>query len=164
MKKIVYGLILFLLAGFLSGCMGGLGLKNHTVKQENQIDLIKGSRNIQGIWEAEDLSLSYICSFKTNGLQINGKITLSTKLTHFTTMDHLRVWIHFVDSDGRIIGKRLVYTAAHRKWIDRLNLDVNRWMTVPQGSVALAFSYSGEVSDGLGGNGDRISWDFFKRP
>jgi hypothetical protein len=164
MKKIVYGLILILLAGFLSGCMVGPGLKNHTVKQENQIDLIKGSRNIQGIWEAEDLSLSYIGSFKSNGLQVNGKITLATKLTHFTTMDHLRVWIHFVDSDGRIIGKRLVYTAVHRGWIDRLNLDVNRWMPVPQGSVALAFSYSGEVSDGLGGNGDRISWDFFKMP
>jgi len=120
MKKIVYGLILILLAGFLSGCISGLGLKNHTVKQENQINLIKGSPSIQGIWETEDLSLSYIGSFKTNGLQVNGKITLATKLTHYTTIDHLRVWTHFVDSDGRVIGKKLIYTAGHRKWPQKI--------------------------------------------
>ena len=164
MKKLYYGLILILVAGFLSGCMIGFsGLTHHTVRQESQIDLVKGSQGVQGVWETEDLSLSYTSLFEKNRLQINGKIILASKLNHFTIMDHLRVWIHFVDSNGKIIGTGLVYTAPHRKWLDLLTLDVNRSLPVPKGSVALAFSYSGEVSDGLG-EGDRISWDFFKMP
>lgn len=165
MKTSYYGMALILLAGVLSGCMAGFsGSNSHTVRQANPIDLVKDPPGVQALWKTEDLSLSYTRSFEKNRLQINGKIILADKLTHFTTMDHLQVWIHFVDSDSRIIGTRILYTAPRRRWLDLLNLDVHRSMPVPRASVALAFSYSGEVSDGLGDNGDRISWNFFSPP
>lgn len=168
MKHSSYIPAMIMVMVLVSGCMGSLaGYRNYTVKEANRIDLAEENREVRGIWSTGDLSLSYEYLLGENTLKIRGRLTLASKLTHFTVMDHLRFRVHFVDSGGMITGSRVVYASPYREWIPRLTLSFSRLLPVPSGSVALAFSYSGKVGEGGGEEGlmrGATDWEFWRSP
>jgi len=151
--------------GLLSSCIGSItGVKNHMVREENRIYLDHGNQKINFIWSTEDLSLSYKYLISENTINIDGKITLASKITNFGVMEELRLWINFVDAAGRIMDRKIIYASPYRKWIPMLGLSFNAALPVPRESVALTFSYSGKVIDGVSNDDGGISWAFWKRP
>ena len=151
--------------GLLSSCIGSItGLKNHMVKEENRIYLDHGNQKVSSIWSTEDLSLSYKYLISEKTIEMDGKITLAGKITNFGVMEELRLWVNFLDSTGRVIDSKTVYTSPYRKWIPMLVLSFNGSLEVPKESVAIAFSYSGKVIDGVSSDDGGISWEFWKRP
>jgi len=79
-------------------------------------------------------------------------------------MEEFRLWVNFVDGAGRIMDRKIIYASPYRKWIPMLGLSFNAALPVPRESVALAFSYSGKVIDGINNDDGGISWEFWKIP
>ena len=153
--------ILILIVSLLAGCTGIMtGTGKQEVKQENRIELVRGPE-IKGVWRGKDLTVSYRYSLIEQTLAISGTINLSQNLNNYSVMDRLHLYLHFVDADGMTAGQNLVYNAPHRKGISMLNLNFNRLITVPPGVAAMAFTYAGLVSDGMGSDDGAISWNFW---
>lgn len=164
MKRSLYLsiIVIAMVVGLFSSCMGTMPrAREKRVKQANQIDLVKANHEVHGVWNSNDLSLSYHYLVSDQTLKINADITLATKLTHFSVMDRLRIWLHFVNSEGRVLESRVIYTSPYRKSISMLNLGFRRSFPMPPNSVAMAFTYAGKVSEGSRDKDGGISWDFW---
>ncbi len=162
MKPTSY-LPIFIILGtaLLAGCAGTItGSRQHPVRQANQIKL-ETNREVTDFWTGRDLTLSYRYHLTGQTLRISGTITLAKYLTHYTVMDHLRLHLCFVDAGGKTISRTSVYAAPFRWGLSMVNLNFSRLITVPPGAEALAFTYDGKVSDGVGNDDGGISWDFW---
>jgi hypothetical protein len=154
-------IFIILVTALLSGCAGTMtGSRQHPVGPDNQIQLER-DREVTDFWTGRDLTLSYQYHLTGQTLRISGTIILAKHLTHYTVMDHLRLHLYFVDAGGRTMSQVPVYTAPFRRWIPLLNLNFNRMITLPPGAEALAFTYDGKVSDGVGNDDGGISWNFW---
>lgn len=152
---------LLAIACLLASCAGIMtGRGKQEVRQENRIELLNKSE-VKGIWSGKDLTVSYLYSLSEKTLKISGTITLSRHLNNYSAMDRLHLYLHFVDADGMTAGQSLVYSAPHRRGISMLDLNFNRSITVPPGVEAIALTYSGMVSDGMGSDDGAISWNFW---
>ncbi|MDP2862961.1 MAG: hypothetical protein Q8N95_09235 [Desulfobacterales bacterium] len=147
----------------LHGCMGGMaGWKGHNVRKDNRIPLEDAAGKTSGVWKTGDLSLRYDCLIKGNRIQLDGETTLTEKLTHFTTLDHLSIMVQFLDREGTVLGHEILYISSYRAWIPMINLSFSRSFVLPSETASMSFSYSGKVSDGSGDDG--IDWDFWSTP
>jgi hypothetical protein len=156
----------FLIAAFcivsLSGCVSGMaGWKGHIVKKENRIKLDKIAGNAGGVWETGDLSIKYEYQVKGEKIELEGKISLADKITHFSNLDYLSVMVQFIDAEGRVMDHKTVYS-SYRSWFPFIMLSFSRSFVVPTGTDYMSFSYSGRVSDGIGDDG--IDWSFWSTP
>jgi hypothetical protein len=154
-------MIVILITSLLASCAGimtGRGKKE--VKQKNRIELVRESE-VKGVWSGKDLTVSFRYSLTEQTMKINGTITLTKHLNNYSAMDRLHLYLHFVDAEGMTAGQSLVYSAPHRRGISMLDLNFNRLITVPPGVEAIAFTYAGEVSDGMGSDNGAISWTFW---
>lgn len=156
-----YLMIAILIASLFGGCAGIMtGKGKQEVKQENRIELVRESE-VKGVWSSKDLTVSFRYSLTEQTIKINGTITLTKHLNNYSTMDRLHLYLHFVDGEGMAAGQSLVYSAPHRRGISMLDLSLNRLITVPPGVEAMAFTYAGQVSDGMGSDDGAISWNFW---
>jgi hypothetical protein len=131
------------------------------VRQENQIELLRGSE-VKGIWSGKDLTVSYRYILNEQTLEITGTISLSRHLNNYSKMDRLHLYLHFVDAENLTAGQSLLYSAPHRRAISMLDLNFSLSITVPPGVEAMAFTYAGQTSDGMGSDdGGPISWNFW---
>jgi len=162
MKLPLYYLIFFTLtASLFTGCAGIMtGTGKQEVKQENRIELVRAPE-VKGVWSGNDLTVSYLYSLTEQTMKINGTITLTKHLNNYSVIDRLHLYLHFVDAGGMTTGQSLVYIAPYRKGISMLNLNFSRLITVPPGAEAMAFTYAGQVSDGIGSEDGAISWNFW---
>lgn len=148
---------------FLSGCMGGLIVwKGHIVREDNRITLAETAGKHHTVWNTDDLSLRYNYLLKEDRIQLDGEITLESKLTNFTVLDNFSFMAESVDSKGMVLGQETLYTSPHRDSISTARLSFSRSFALPEGTVYMAFSYSGTVNDG--GGDDAITWDFWRSP
>jgi len=147
----------------LYGCMGGMaGWKGHIVRKDNRIPLEETAGKIRGVWKTGDLSLRYDYLIKEDRIQLDGETTLTEKLTHFTTLDHLSIMVQFLDREGMVLGHEILCISSYRAWLPMINLSFSRSFVLPSGTASMSFSYSGKVSDGNGDDG--IDWDFWSTP
>lgn len=154
-------IIIILIACLITGCAGIItGTNKREVKQENQIELVRGPQ-VNGAWRGKDLTISYQYSLTEQTLKISGTIILADHLNNYSTMDRLRIYLHLVDGEGMAVGQNFVYNAPHRKGLSMIDLNFNRLITIPPGVEAMAFTYSGQVCDGMGSDDGGISWSFW---
>ena len=161
--KIKYTVISVFFIIILHGCLGGMaGWKGHNVRKENRIHLEETAGKDAGVWKTGDLSIRYDYLIRKDGIQINGEIILTDKLTHFTTLDHLSVMVQFLDREGIVLGHEILYISSSRAWIQMIRMSFSRSFYMPSGTDSISFSYSGKVSDGSGE--DAIDWNFWNTP
>jgi len=143
--------------------MGGMaGWKGHNVRKDNRIPLEETAGKTSGVWKTGDLTLKYDYLIKGNRIQLDGETTLTEKLTHFTTLDHLSIMVQFLDREGMVLGHEILYISSYKAWIPMINLSFSRSFVLPSETASMSFSYSGKVSDGSGDDG--IDWDFWSTP
>ncbi|RPJ15611.1 MAG: hypothetical protein EHM30_08385 [Desulfobacteraceae bacterium] len=147
---------------FLNGCVSGMaGWKGHIVKKENRIKIDKVSGKAGGVWETGDLSIKYEYVVKGDRIELEGKIFLADKITHFSTLDYLSVMVQFLDGEGGVAGHETLYTSS-KSWFPVIRLSFSRSFVLPSKTDSISFSYSGKVSDGNGDDG--IDWSFWFNP
>ena len=163
------GLFLFVMYSALVGCQTTFNkYLGKTVPEPNRIPISEG-KPPPSVWQAKDLVFQYTCLRESDKLSLSGELTLDESYEQFEILNYLSLWVHFLDSEGKILDSKLAlnmassiaYTGQRKKYAVKSSLDL------PINATALTFSYSGSVSqaDELErGGGGGTNWRFFKSP
>ena len=156
----------------LSAACAGLSVLSpgSWVEEKDRIPVLDGGPH-KGSWQTRDLTINYEYQETGQSLQMSGVIDLADYITNgFSTLDYLRLHIHFLDADGTVMDTQSVKTFGYRRYMDLLGkMTFNNRFNWVENTVSVAFSYSGKASSG-GGSGiaddtnGRIDWDFWKVP
>lgn len=175
----------------LWACAGG-GI-NHNVgrltKPESRVAVESGGPH-EAQWQTLDVAIIFDYQWKTlmatdrkagdtlpprwepDRFDMTGRIELQKRVKEFTVLDYLRVRVHFLDAEGVILSTHHLWSAGYRGNMHYgfVNFNFSKQYPIPAGAEMIAFSYTGQASDGggrgysRGGGGDRIDWDFWWRP
>jgi hypothetical protein len=134
-----------------------------TVQETNRIS-ISESKPQPSVWQAKDLSFQNTCLRESDKLSIIGQLALNASYEQFEILNYLFLWVHFLDSEGKILDSKvawsaaltIAYTGEKKKWSVRSSLDL------PLNATAVTFSYMGSVSQS--GEGGGTNWSFYKSP
>jgi hypothetical protein len=159
----------FLLIILLVACAGKVfTYKGSWVAEDDRISLQAGGPH-KGNWQTRDVAIEYAYQQEIQNLQISGVVNLGNYLTSgFRTLDYLTLDIFALDADGIVLDSELVRTFGYRRDMGIFGkMSFNKQMELPTDTAAVAFGYSGRVTEGGGGirdtrKGDRIDWDFWK--
>ena len=163
---------LLLLTYVLWACAGA-GAKRFAGRQtkpESRVAVERGGPH-QAQWQTGDLTVKFDYQWEADRFDIAGAVVLSPKLQHFTTLDSLRIRLHFADAEGVILATHNVYNAGYRNSMhyDFVNFNFAKQYPPPGGTEMIGFSYTGEASD-TGGDGyarragGRGEWSFWWTP
>jgi len=144
------------------------------VEENDRITLQDGGPH-KGSWQTRDLSIDYEYREAAKNLEVTGEIKLADYIPKgFSTLDYLRIHIHFLSSNGVVLETKSVKFVGYMRYLDYLGkMSFNSQSDLPEGTIAFAFSYSGRASQGGGGGGSfvgensgsgQIAWDFWKVP
>ncbi|MGD2186530.1 MAG: hypothetical protein PVI71_10400 [Desulfobacterales bacterium] len=140
------------------------------VEQTDRIAVQDGGPH-KGSWQTRDLTINYEYQQALNNLQVSAIIELADYIPKgFTTLEHLTLYIHFLEANGTVLATQSVRNFGYRRQLDLLpQMRFNNQFDLAENTVAFAFSYNGSVSRGSGTpgperSGGRIDWDFWKVP
>ena len=164
------GFLWIVLFGALTGCQTTFNkYLGKTVPEPNRIPLSEGKPQ-SSLWQTKDLFFQYTCLQEFDKMSLSGELQLDESYEQFETLNYLHLWVHFLDSEAKILDSKLVwsiiskiaFTGQKKKWPVKSTLDL------PLNTTAVSFSYSGSVTQSGGGiwGGDRDStnWSFYKSP
>lgn len=112
------------------------GCSNMPVKEDMRIPLVKDVRQ-SGTYQDFDYVIDYRYVFKQQNLQQPGEIDLTFELRRRRAHYSLTVWVNFLDSEGAVLGKTVIYSLANRK---RISQTLEGPLESPPGTVAIAFT------------------------
>ena len=165
------GLLGFVLFSLLTGCQTMFNRYiGKTVPDPNRISIPEGKPQ-SGVWQTKDLSFQYTCLRKSGKLSLTGELALNESYEQFEILNYLYLWVHFLDSQGKIIDSKLAlsltstvaYTGEKKQWSVKTSFEL------PVNATAVAFGYMGRVSQGgdevpEDGGGGGSNWNFYKSP
>lgn len=166
-------IITLVLIAFLLGACAGSGVNRFSGRQtkpESRVPIENGGPHA-AYWQTRDLTLNFDYQWEADAFDIKGSVQLSKMIAHFTTIDHLRIRIHFLDNEGVILATYNVWNAGNRVSLHYhfVNFNFDKQYAPPAGTQIIGFSYSGEASD-TGGDGfarragGRGEWSFWWQP
>ena len=162
----VAGLFLFVMFSTLVGCQTTFNkYLGKQVPEPSRILLSEGKPH-SSLWQTKDLVFQYTCLQESNKLSLSGELTLDELYEQFETLDYLNLWVHFLDSEGKILESKLAWSAASlvvwpgekKKWSVKSSLDL------PSNATAVTFSYMGSVTQADRGRGGDTNLSLFKSP
>jgi len=160
----------FVLIVLLFACGGKLlNYRGSWVEEQDRISL-QASGPHKGNWQTRDLSIEYEYQKEAQNLLISGVVNLADYLKIMGTLDHLTLEIQLLEANGIVQDTKGIRTFGSRRSIDSFGkMSFNSRLDLSEDVVAMAFSYSGKVTQGSGGapvnpSGDKAEWDFWKVP
>ena len=167
-------LLVGLLLNLFFACAGVNPLSPGAWVEENNRIAIKDGGPYKGSWQTRDLTVNYEYREAAKNLEVSGTIKLADYIPMgFSTLDYLRIYIHFLTSDGIVLETKNLQYFGYFRYIDYIEkMSFKSRFDLPENTAAFAFSYSGRASQGGGGpigynsdNGSgQIAWDFWKVP
>ena len=110
------------------------------VKPDRRFELMQGELH-QGELRSNNLNFTYQYDYKGNYLSLNGEIDFfSQRVRRF------QMTVHFVDIEGMILDS---YAVTITKSSQRGKMYVSFSNQVPLATRSMAFSYRGEIRDGM---------------
>jgi hypothetical protein len=160
----------FVLITLLLACGGKLlNYRGSWVEEKDRISLLAGGSH-KGNWQTRDLSIEYEYQQEAQSLVISGVVNLADYLKIMGTLDHLTLEIQLLETNGIVQDTEGIRTFGSRRSIDSFGkMSFNRRLDLSEDTVAMAFSYSGKITQGGGGaikssSGEKAEWDFWKVP
>lgn len=177
MKNVIpkpYAIVFLKLLGIalisaMAGCQTTNRYIGKTVPDPNRISL-QQEKSQPSVWESKDLTFEYTWDRKSSQVSLNGEITLDRSYDQFETLNYLDLWVHFLDTEGKILESKLAWSVVSviSFMAEKKRLHVNSRLDLPENATAMTFSYRGSVSEGgglvNGGGGDGTNWSFYKSP
>ena len=165
-------ILIALLVCFLWGCAdaGTQRFTGRQTKPASRVAVDSGGPH-QAHWQTRDLTLNFEYQWEANSFDIAGTVDLASKIQNFTTIEHLRIRIHFLDAEGVILTTYNVWNAGNRESMHYhfVNFKFNKDYPPPPDTAMIGFSYTGEASDAGGDglarrSGGRGDWSFWWQP
>jgi hypothetical protein len=152
---------------FLTACQAAsLSYVGTLARPGNRLELEEGPER-RGTWQTPDLVVNYQYRQAGQSLELTAEVNLTGHLRRgYTSASNVYLGVHFLNAENRVIASRNFslsgFRAPIRKW------RITRRLEVPAEANAIAFSYTGRVSEGGGFTTDEggggTSWDFWQRP
>jgi hypothetical protein len=114
------------------------------VREVDRVPLAEGEWTY-GVWTGRDLVVDYRYLRNGSDLDLYGRVDLAGHITHnFENIDHVHVQAYFLDGAGNIIGSRGAMSSGWRsRLVGGYSIPFHTTMTLPPGTAALGFSYTG---------------------
>ena len=168
-------LTLFVLINLCIACAGSNPLSPGAwVAEEDRIQLIDGGPH-KGTWKTRDLSVHYEYQEAAPSFQVKGVVELANYIPMgYDSLEYFHLYIHFLEDNGTVLATQRIKSSGyyHSFRLRGEEVTFNGRFDLTQGTVALAFSYSGRAVSG-GGPGPsnsnssregRTDWEFWKVP
>lgn len=98
---------------------------------------------IRGDFKYESLQLNY--KYQLTG----GNLALSGKITYRDTFDSLDVRVLLLDSTGKVLQRKLIYSSGYRTGVTRVtNSPFQKTFAVPVNCTSITFTSSGQARSG----------------
>jgi hypothetical protein len=159
-------LTLILGSSMLLGCQSlNVGPVGHIVPQDKWI-LLSQAGNQSGKWQTRDLVLEYEYDRDHTHLYITGVIHFATPIRNqWELIQYFHLDAIPVDAQGTVQGMIALTTAGEINLLYDGPIDFNKTLTLPENTVAIAFSYTGRGSGGGsyfdGGYGDFWEYPYY---
>ena len=120
----------------------GCSVVGQTVPVERRIQLVSGEIQ-KGVWKAQGLTVTYGYRITQKDLNLPGSIDIAGGLKYdFGSTDSLDVWINFLDEEGKILNRRILYSSGYKTSSygskDRL---FNEKLETPPKTAGISFSH-----------------------
>lgn len=150
-KMHVHKLYIVLLSSLvLIGCKSD-NYVGKIVPQQNRIALQRGGPH-PGIWSGNHMTFRY-GYFKTpSQIEFSGKLNL-VHIPASVDIARIGFWVHFLDSEGRIIRDRTVFS-SDAFWVGGKYIQKN--LNPPTGTKGMTFSYQVSVGSGHGDDSENF--------
>ena len=123
---------LFFLLLVLIPCQSSLARSKKPVSPENRIAIVDVNQN-SGSWDSSDVILTY--QYDT----LSGSIRLNVRGKAKQKYDELKVWVLFVDAEGMVLDKKLVYGSGYRTGQRSRGFSAEKTYTLPPKTTSMAF-------------------------
>lgn len=149
----------------LSGCAGLLkGYEGTVARPDNRIPLADLSDKA-AVWQRKDVALHYTAAVNTGELHISGSVERLNAIKHFPAVNHFRIYIHFLTTDGVILDSKLLWSAGPGTDSTLMRWTFDRTYPLPAGAAAFGFSYRGVFSEGGGKDSPgQTGWEVWEKP
>ncbi|MBL0715728.1 MAG: hypothetical protein JJV98_18740 [Desulfosarcina sp.] len=154
----------------LSGCASGIrnSYVGQAAKPDGRIALRPGDIH-QEKWQTNDIAVNFEYQREAGRIDLAGNIELQKRLSNFTQVDYVRVYVHFLDTEGIILASQHLWSSSFNTEPFFVRFTFTRQYPLPPDTHGLTFSYTGQMSDGgdrgwAPGGGDRIDWRFWRTP
>ena len=122
----------------------------------------------QGNWETKQVGFKYSYTRKTEMLYISGDLSLyAASYWTYEIVDSLFFRINFIDSDGKLIESRVLWSTVSNHFIYQWHIK-ERTLSLPPNTAAVGFSYNGGVREAGGtmpeGEGGGTALDLWYSP
>ena len=163
MKTLSGKIICMVIAVLVLNACGGkfFTYKGAAVTRKNlKVSLLDGDRS--GEWNANDqLTIKYKYQKASDALKISGKAELLAGMSAFKIVKQLSVYLLFLDANGLVIDDPLIFSTGNFLDTSMTAMTFDKALTIPQGTRALSFAYTGElVSTGTGGQTTYSIWNY----
>ena len=150
LRDIRFIMVVFLLviAVFaMAGCGGRLfTYKGDKVTQQNLMVVLKDG-NQQGEWKTNELAIKYQYQMTPEILKFAGTVELVGGFAiGFNSVNHLAVYLLFLDDQGIVIENVLIYAGQNNLSIP-IPMGFERTIPIPEGTQSISFAYDGELMD-----------------
>ena len=146
------------------GCAGlNAPYKGTPARPENRFSLaaIDGQSSL---WQAKDIAIHYVVSGAGKTVHISGTVERLNTIKNFSTINYLRVAVHFIADDGTIVDSKQIWSAGTNANDRFVRWTFAKQYPLPPGASAIGFSYRGAVSEGGGESGGQDGWRVWQRP
>ena len=137
-----------------------------TSRPENRVPLASLPAG-ENTWRAEDLDIHYNVARAGDTLEISGFVEFGSNMAKFPLINYFRVYLHFIDADGRVDDSKLLWATGMRTETRFVRWTFQRQWPIPPEAVAMGFSYRGAATE-AGGDGDlgtaKTGWDVYQAP
>ena len=140
--KIPVATIILLLFAVSSLICFGCSVVGQTVPAERRIQLVRGEIQ-EGVWKAQGLTVTYGYRITQKDPSLPGSIEIAGGVKYdFGSTDSLDVWINFLDEEGKILNRRVLYSSGYKTGRygnkDRL---FNEKLKTPPMTAGISFSH-----------------------
>ena len=146
----------------IAGCGGRLfTYKGDKITQQNlMVELKDGDQ--QGEWKTNELAMKYQYRMTPEILKFAGTVELVGGFAiGFSYVNHLAVYLLFLDDQGIVIENVLIYAGQNNLTIP-IPMLFEQTLPIPLGTQAISFAYDGELVDS--GRDDRTTYNIWFSP
>jgi hypothetical protein len=157
---------LLVLSGLaLGGCAGLLrGYEGTAARPENRLPLADMTDKT-AVWQGKDVAIHYTAAVNAGELHISGSVERLNTIKHFVNVNQLRIYLHFLASDGTILSSKALWSAGPGIDSTLMRWTFDRHYPLPDEAAAVGFSYRGSFSDGGGKDSPgQTGWEVWQRP
>jgi hypothetical protein len=146
--RFIKAILLLMIAAFtISGCGASLfTYRGDKITQQNLMVVLKDG-NQQGEWKTNELAIKYQYQMTPEILKFAGTVELVGGFAiGFNSLNHLAVYLLFLDNQGIVIENALIYAGQNNLTIP-IPMRFEKTIPVPGGAQTFSFAYDGELRD-----------------